>query len=241
VNAVRGTLPQVDRVSVLPTGARSSAFPTSDTFVPVPVADAAIGVFKGFPIGITNVGGVDVLGSASFIPDFDGDGVSVSTDNPLRLGFGARISALQESIITPGISITYLRRDLPSVSLSGSAGNATLRVTSFDESTDAWRIVASKNLVLFGLAAGFGQDKYKATAVANATANGVTSSDISISQSMTRSNMFADLSFNMPVLKFVVEVGRVFGGDEPATLNTFEGSSITDSRLYGSVGLRFSW
>ena len=243
VNAVRGSLPRVDDASVRPvtTGARSSAFPTSDTFVPVPVADAAIGVFKGFPLGVTNVGGVDVLGSASFIPDFDGEGVSVSTDNPLRLGFGARISALQESIITPGISITYLRRDLPSVSLSGNAGNATLRVTSFDESTDAWRIVASKSLVLFGVAGGFGQDKYKSSAVANATISGVTSGDISISQSMTRSNMFADLSFNMPVLKFIVEVGRVFGGDAPATVNTFEGTDITDSRLYASVGLRFSW
>jgi len=240
---VRGSLPRVDDASVRPvtTGARSSAFPTSDTFVPVPVADAAIGVFKGFPLGVTNVGGVDVLGSASFIPDFDGEGVSVSTDNPLRLGFGARISALQESIITPGISITYLRRDLPSVSLSGNAGNATLRVTSFDESTDAWRIVASKSLVLFGVAGGFGQDKYKSSAVANATISGVTSGDISISQSMTRSNMFADLSFNMPVLKFIVEVGRVFGGDAPATVNTFEGTDITDSRLYASVGLRFSW
>src|SRR5262245_30298900 len=36
VNAVRGSLPRVDDASVRPviTGARSSAFPTSDTFVP---------------------------------------------------------------------------------------------------------------------------------------------------------------------------------------------------------------
>jgi hypothetical protein len=243
VNAVRGSLPKVNTTSVQPviTGARSSAFPTSDTFVPVPVADAAIGVFKGFPLGVTNVGGIDVLGSASFIPDFDADGVSVATDSPLRLGFGARVSALQESIITPGISITYLKRDLPTVSITGSASGSTLRVSSFDENTDAWRIVASKSLVLFGLAAGFGQDKYKSNAVANATTNGLTSSDIAISQSMTRSNMFADLSFNMPLLKFVVEIGQVFGGDAPATVNTFEGSGIVDSRLYASAGLRFSW
>src|SRR5262245_10798473 len=242
VNVVRGSLPRVDDVNVRPvlTGARSSSFQTSGTFVPVPVADAAIGVFKGFPLGLTNVGGVDVLGSASYIPDVDGNGVSVSTDNPLRLGFGARISALQESLITPGVSITYLRRDLPTVSVSGNAGNATLRVKSFDESTDAWRIVASKSLVAFGLAAGIGWDKYNANAVANATTSGVTSSDVSISQSMTRGNMFADVSFNMPILKFVVEIGRVFGGDEPTTVNTFDGS-VTDSRVYGSVGLRFSW
>jgi hypothetical protein len=242
VNVVRGSVPRVDDPNVRPvlTGAQSSSFQTSGTFVPVPVADAAIGVFKGFPLGLTNVGGVDVLGSASYIPDVDHNGVSVSTDNPLRLGFGARISALQESLITPGVSITYLRRDLPTVSVSGNAGTATLRVKSFDESTDAWRIVASKSLVAFGLAAGFGRDKYKATAVANATSNAITSSDVSLSQSMSRSNMFADLSFNMPVLKFVVEIGQVFGGDEPTTFNTFDGG-INDSRLYGSLGVRFSW
>jgi len=242
VNAMRGSLPRVDDPNVRPviTGAVPSSFPTSGTFVPVPVADAAIGVFKGLPLGLTNVAGVDVLASASVVPDFEGNGVSVSTDNPIRFGFGARISALQESLITPGISITYLRRDLPSVSVSGSAGGSTLRLRSFDENTDAWRLVASKSLVAFGLAAGIGWDKYKASAVANATSNGVTSSDVSISQSMTRGNMFADVSFNMPILKFIVEIGQVFGGDEPTTVNTFDGS-VTDSRLYGSLGLRFSW
>ena len=30
--------------------------------------DAAIGLFKGLPLGVTNVGGVDLLLSASYVP-----------------------------------------------------------------------------------------------------------------------------------------------------------------------------
>ena len=61
-----------------------------------------------------------------------------------------------------------------------------------------------------------------------------------MTESMTRSNMFADLSFNLPLLKIVAEIGQVRGGDAPATLNTFQGTGIVDSRLYGSLGIRVS-
>src|SRR5262245_30657308 len=49
VNVVRGSLPRGDDANVRPvtTGAVPSELRTSRTFVPVPVADAAIGVFKG--------------------------------------------------------------------------------------------------------------------------------------------------------------------------------------------------
>jgi hypothetical protein len=95
--------------------------------------------------------------------------------------------------------------------------------------------------MLFGIAAGYGQDKYESSATANATISGQTSSNISVAQTMTRSNMFADLSFNFPVLKLVAEIGQVSGGDAPSTINTFPSKGIVDSRLYGSVGIRLSW
>ena len=58
---------------------------------------------------------------------------------------------------------------------------------------------------------------------------------------MTRSNMFADLSFNFPLLKIVAEIGQVSGGTAPRRYNTFPGKGIVDSRLYGSAGIRLSW
>ena len=114
-------------------------------------------------------------------------------------------------------------------------------MNDLDEKTTAWRLVASKSLILFGIAAGYGQDTYESSATANATISGQTSPDVSVAQKMTRTNMFADLSFNLPIVKIVAEIGQVSGGTAPSTVNTFPSKGIVDSRLYGSVGIRLSW
>ena len=243
VNAVKGSLPQVDDASATPviTGARATPYRTKDAPVPMPTIDAAVGIFRGIPLGLTNVGGLDLLVSASYIPNVNEDKISIKPDNPLKIGYGARVSVLQESIVTPGVAVTYLKRDLPVISLTGQSVGSTLRVNDLTEKTTAWRLVASKSLILFGVAAGYGQDKYESSASANATISGQTSSNVSVAQTMTRSNMFADLSFNFPILKIVAEVGQVSGGTAPSTVNTFPSKGIVDSRLYGSAGIRLSW
>jgi len=243
VNALAGSIPQVDDASAQPviTGAKSTAYRTKDTPVPMPTVDAALGLFKGIPLGVTNVGGVDLLVSASYVPKVDQDEISIDPDTPLKVGYGARVSILQESIVSPGVSVTYLKRDLPVLSLVGTTTGSTLSVNDLTEKTTAWRLVASKSLILFGIAAGYGQDKYESSASANATISGVTSPNVQVAQTITRSNMFADLSFNLPVVKFIAEVGRVSGGTAPSTINTFSGKGIVDSRLYGSAGIRLSW
>jgi hypothetical protein len=244
VNAVAGSIPQVDDASSQPvlTGAKATAYKLKDTPVPMPTVDGALGIFKGFPLGLTNVGGVDLLVSASYIPKVDRSDLTIDPDNPIKVGYGARVSILQESIVVPGVSVTYLKRDLPVLSLTGSTtGGSTLRITDLSEKTTAWRLVASKSLIRFGISAGYGQDKYESSANANATISGQTSSTISVAQTMTRSNMFADLSLNLPVFKLIAEVGQVSGGTAPSTVNTFPDKGIVDSRLYGSVGIRLSW
>jgi hypothetical protein len=65
--------------------------------------------------------------------------------------------------------------------------------------------------------------------------------DVAVAQKMTRSNMFADLSFNFPLFKIIAEIGQVSGGAAPSTINTFPSKGIVDSRLYGSAGIRLSW
>jgi hypothetical protein len=94
----------------------------------MPTIDGALGIFRGFPLGVTNVGGVDLLLSASYIPKVDEDDVAIDPDTPLKLGYGARISVLQESIVSPGVSVTYLKRDLPVLTLTGESLGSTLRV-----------------------------------------------------------------------------------------------------------------
>jgi hypothetical protein len=60
-----------------------------------------------------------------------------------------------------------------------------------------------------------------------------------VSQKMTRTNYFADLSMNILLVKIVGSVGMVSGGDVP-THNTFS-TAADASRMYGSVGIRFGF
>ena len=123
----------------------------------------------------------------------------------------------------------------------GTATGATLSVTNFDEETTAWRVVASKSLVVFGLAVGIGQDKYdRAQARTRRRSDRLVRRRSASSQEMSRTNLFGDLSFNMPIFKVVREIGQVTGGASPMTFNTFSGKGIVDARLYGSFGLRFA-
>ena len=160
-NLVSSNIPRVDQVTPSTSGARSDVYPTQSQFAGIPQADVAVGLFRGFPLGVTNVGGIDLLGSVSYLPSIDVSGVHLSTPNgSLKFGGGVRVGIVQESIIFPGISVTYLRRGLPTVDLlsSNSAGDS-LRVDNINITTDSYRIVASKSLLLLGIAAGVGQDR----------------------------------------------------------------------------------
>ena len=199
---------------------------------------------------MTNVGGVDLLLSAAYLPEFDGDGVSVRVPSgSLKIGYGARVGVLQESLLVPGLSVTYLRRDLPVTNIAATSADDSLYVNDLTVKTDAWRVVASKSLLMFGIAVGAGQDTYESSADIRAsvaprpgfTTTRFTAAPTSpISQKITRTNVFADLTVNLLILKLTGEIGQVSGG-EISTFNTFEGKQPADSRVYGSIGARFGF
>ena len=249
VNAVQGSLPQVQNVTPSVTGATSSRYDTKTQIFPMPTVDAAIGIFKGIPLAITNVGGVDLLVSAAYLPEFSGSNVDVKVPSgSLKFGYGARVGILQESLLVPGIAVSYLRRDLPTVNIKANSGSDSLLVNNLSLNTYAWRVVASKSLLLFGLAAGFGQDKYESSTdisayVAARTAPptpAVKTAPVALVQNLTRTNVFADLSMNLLLFKLTGEIGQVSGGTIN-TYNTFSGKQAADSRIYGSVGARFGF
>jgi hypothetical protein len=249
INALQGSLPQVQNVTPSVTGEVKSNYDTKTQLMPMPTAELAIGIFKGIPLAITNVGGVDLLVSAAYLPEFNSSGVSVKVPNgSLKLGYGARVGILQESLLVPGVSVSYVRRDLPTVDIAASSGSDSLYVNNLSLKTTAWRVVASKSLLLFGLAAGFGQDKYESSTDISAHLAARTvpptpatnTVPVSLSQNMTRRNFFADLSINLLILKLTGEIGQVSGGTIN-TFNTFSGKQAADSRLYGSVGARFGF
>jgi hypothetical protein len=245
-NALAGSLPQVDQFQQSCTGAQSRTLPTADQYLGLPAVDAAFGVFKGLPLGVTNVGGIDVLLSASYIPALETDHIDVTVPNgSLKIGYGARVGLLQESLLVPGVSVSVLRRELPTVNVVGTSGQNSLAVNNLSVKTTAWRLVASKSLLLFGLTAGMGRDSYDQSANVTATVQapapfGTQSSSINPEQSLTRTNMFAGASLNLLMLKVSGEVGRVSGGTI-TTVNSFDGKAADDSRMYASLGLRLGF
>lgn len=257
----RGSLPQVDQFTQRSGGASpAQELPTKDQFLGLPGADAAIGIFGGLPLALTNVGGIDLLLSASYIPDVTDNQFSVKPNNNLQVGYGARIGLLSESIIVPGVSFTYLKRDLPTTTITGTATynnlltgptTATLTVNDFKVKTSGWRLVASKSLVIFGLAAGVGQDKYDQSANITATVSGTqptippssfttTATVPGTSQSMTRTNYFVDATLHLFLLKLTGEIGQVSGGTVN-TYNTFQSGRADKSQTYGSIGFRLGF
>jgi len=246
-NVLQGSVPTIQQPAN--NGAvRRNPYATKDAILGLPAVDASIGLFKGLPFGVTNIGGVDLLLSASYVPKITQSNVTVEPDTPLQIGYGARVGLLQESLLVPGIGVTFLHRGLPKTTITGvaSGSNDSVTVRDLDLQTTAWRVVASKSLVLFTIAAGAGQDKYDASTTIEAVVHGIpvigrqAMTPVALSkQSMTRTNYFADVSMNLLVLKIIAEVGQVSGG----TVDTY---SVFDkkadaSRMYGSVGIRLGF
>lgn len=249
VNGVMGKLPQIQDVPLSVQGAQRSTYPTENQIIPLPTADLAVGLFGGLPLGITSVGGVDLLVSASYLPEFEADNIKVEVDgSSIKFGFGARLGILEESLVVPGVSVSFLQRDLPKIHMTARSGGDSLQVRDLDVQTTSWRIMASKSFFMFGAAAGFGKDEYESgTAISARVAaravpptSAVTAGPIEIRQKLSRTNMFLDLSMNLPFFKVVGEIGQVSGGDIE-TYNQFEGSKADDSRTYGSIGIRFGF
>src|SRR5215213_10072799 len=72
-NVFSGDLPQVNDFSTPSTTGRvqrsgANALPAKSQIVGLPTADAALGIFRGVPLGLTNVGGIDLLVSATYVP-----------------------------------------------------------------------------------------------------------------------------------------------------------------------------
>ncbi len=246
VNAVQGAYPDVTNYTQSTTGATRRVLPTKDQFLPFPTADVAVGIFGGLPLGVTNIGAVDALVSATYVPTYSSNNFSVKPDQSLQLGYGARVGILQESIVVPGVSLTYIKRDLPTTTLQGTASNYALNINKLSVKTSSWRAVASKSLVVLGFAVGYGQDKLENSADITATVSNVpvvgnaTASVNGTTQSLTRSNFFADVSLNLPLFKIVGEAGQVSGGSV-STYNSFSAGNSDRSLQYFSLGLRFGW
>ena len=244
-NAMEAALPRVDQRTPALTGVTSSDYAVEKQWIAAPVVDAAVGLFRGFPLAGTYALGLDALVNVSYIPSVDASDLAIDVpDGSLKFGFGGRLGLLQETFVTPGISVTFLARDLPTLDVVGRVSGDNLDVRNVQVKNTAWRVVAGKNLAVLGIAVGAGQDSYDTRADAQVTINrvvpSVTSSVVAARQEVTRTNVFANLSLNLPMVRMVAEVGRANGGTID-TYNTFIGQRADDARSYASLGLRVTW
>jgi hypothetical protein len=203
-SAVNGTFPTLNNVGFNTNSAQRSDYQGEDQFIPMASIDGAVGLYKGFPLGVTRVGGVDVLMTATYIPTApEGGDVTVSLPGgSTKFGYGLRVGLLQESILVPGVSFSWVQRALPTISVAGQstvAGGGTTAPGEFsmndlDIKTSSWRFSASKTFLVFGLQAGVGQDKYDNSANLRVTVRPqaplpAQTTNVDVSNGMTRTNI----------------------------------------------------
>jgi len=238
-NVMKATIPSVDEIQVQSGPPVSSRIPSKERWVGLPAADIAIGLFKGIPLGVTHIGGIDALVSVAYLPSYTQHSLHVGAQSDKwKIGFGGRLGILEESLLTPGVGVSYMVRDLPTAELSGSdnSGNV-VSIADYRIRTKQWRITANKHFLFLGLAAGVGQDQYDSKASLTYDVDGNRpASPIPLHISPKRTNYFADVSFNLLLAHFVAEIGRVTGGDV-TTFNTFS-TNASAARNYGSLGIR---
>lgn len=236
-NALHGSLPDLRNFAPDFSGTRQK-FDTKTSVLLLPAVDASIGLYGGFPVGVTKTGAIDLLLNATYIPSFNGGSTSLQLpDGALDYGYGARVGVLQEGLVTPGVGFTWVRHDLPRMNVRARAATTTLNIDDIDVRTTSWRVTANKSLLLFGVAAGIGQDGYKSSATINKTNGPSTSGPFPVAQHVTRMSYFADVSTNILLAKIVAEIGAVSGG-KIETYNAFAGKAPDAFRLYGSLGVR---
>ena len=246
LSAVDGRVP-ANAVPVRVTGpAVASDFGATRVPVPMPSIDAAVGLFKGLPFGLTNVGGVDVLLGATYLPTIqESDFELTPTSSNLAFSYGVRVGALQESSLVPGVSVSVMRRKLPTMNLGYGSTNDTLRVENFALTSNALRLVASKRVLIFGIAAGVGRDQIDGTSSLRAVVNEqiLTTNQRfggalpNLRTTVSRNTAFVNASLNLVILRLIGEYGWSSEGERLNTLNTFGAHQANERVRYGSLGV----
>jgi hypothetical protein len=204
-------------------------------------------VLSGIPLGITNVLGVDLLGSMFYMPSYsDDETISIETpDGSFAFGYGVRLGVIGETALLPAVSLTWMRRELPRTSIAILPSDIDdISLGDFDNRATSWRVVAGKKLGLIAISAGYGKDSFESSArlawdVQQGTANQTSGSFAFDGREVKATNMFANLLLNLKLVKLVGEVGQV-KVDNVSSANFFNQFSQDPdkARMYASVGFR---
>ncbi|HUF12095.1 MAG TPA: hypothetical protein VMN78_03255 [Longimicrobiales bacterium] len=201
--------------------------------------DGSVGVLPGWN-PLPTVGGVaslDILFGAALVP-------LISTDEYSGTGgwswaAGARLGLLRESFTLPGISVSAMYRQLRGASLGDKELSTTDSHIAGDLGVFSVRAAASKAILLLNLTGGVGYDLVygdvdlaydSGFGAVRVTADGAR---------MERLTVFADASYTLMVLNFVLGAG--WQEAPPAVQGTVEGDAYSPSgTFYATAALRLS-
>ena len=225
---------------------QASNFGAQRAPIPMPTADIAAGIYPGFPVGLTNVGGVDLLIGINYLPDVSKESIAInSSGKGFSFAYGVRVGITQESAAFPGISVSYRNRKMPTTSILYTPNNDTLTVNGASIVSKSLRVVAGKHYKFLGIAGGFGRDDIDSRSLFNAVINdappvGRVAVSVPATQvKVTRNNAFLNVSVGLPKAQLVGEIGWSSAGKPVETLNTFEGRQSNEKYRYYSLGMSF--
>lgn len=250
VTAVQGRLPEIDQVT-LANGRTRSNIPTTESPVPAPVVDVGVGLLPGFMRGFLSLDGIV---NVAYLPEGELEDVTLRTPSGrLAIGYGGRLGLTRDGKGLPAISVSYIRRDLPTADLAGSfsggtGGQDSLALTGFKVRTQSARVSISKKLGFVELGGGYGRDRYNTdfavrARVSETVLNVTSTATAAFSQALEvdREVVYGSLALNFPLFKLAGEIGQHRGGTQLTTFNTFVDGKQNDPRLFASAGLRISF
>jgi hypothetical protein len=220
----------------------SSAVPAGDeVWTPAPAVEGALGIYRGKQAGLL---AVDLLGSAQLLPTNQIDHLTLDAgarkigDMALGLGLGVRVGVLREMGPVPAVSVSVMRRDIPRITYGDVTGGdrysygVDLRATNL-------RVVASKQLLAFDVAAGVGWDKYTGDALIRFRdpATGITQPEVPVELDNSRILTFVNAGMSLSVVRLTAEVGYQGGRDQNLSTD-FEDFDTTKGKFFAGLGLR---
>jgi hypothetical protein len=223
----------------------SSTVPAGDKlFLPAPLVEGSVGIYKGMTGGLF---AVDALGSAQLLPTNQIDNLTVDADArrigsiALGLGYGARVGLLRGLGPLPNLSVSVMRRDIPSITY-GNVLSGDRYSYAVDLHATNLRVIASKQVAVLDLAAGLGWDKYTGDAfiqfrdpITNAL-----QPNVPVELNNSRVLGFVNAGMSLSKLRLTGEVGYQGGKDQNLSTD-FEDFDTTQGKFFAGLGLRVSF
>lgn len=223
----------------------SSTVPAGDKlFLPAPLLEGSVGIYKGMTGGLF---AVDFLGSAQLLPTDQIDNVTVDADArrigsiALGLGYGARVGLLRGMGPLPNISVSLMRRDIPTIAYGDVAAGDRYSYSVDLHATNV-RLIASKQIAVLDLAAGLGWDKYTGDAIIQFRDPITLALQPNIPVDLNNSRVlgFLNAGLSMSMVRLTGEVGYQGGKDQNLSTD-FEDFDTTQGKFFAGLGLRVSF